>query len=68
MHITIGLAQRITYSVGMSVGPALIALFLLDFKYATRGKYYYYTDGSEWGVAIGVFLVMLALASRKWRP
>ncbi len=66
MYSTKILIQKIVYSVGLSVGPALIALFILDFKYATRGKYYYYTDGAEWGVAVGVFLVMAALVSRKW--
>jgi hypothetical protein len=62
-----GLIQKIVYSTGITVGPALITLFLFDFKYASRGKYYYYTDGAEWGMAVGVFLVMIALASRNWR-
>lgn len=67
MNATIILIQKIVYTIGMTAGPALIALFMFDFKYASRGKYYYYTDGAEWGIAIGVFLVMLALVSRKWR-
>ncbi|MFV1997677.1 MAG: hypothetical protein ACC641_06665 [Acidiferrobacterales bacterium] len=67
MNISIILIQKTIYSIGMTIGPALIALFIFDFKYASRGKFYYYTNGTEWGIAIGVLLVMLALVSRKWR-
>lgn len=67
MHITAALIQKIIYSIGMTIGPMLIALFVLDFKYATRGKFYYYTDSAEWGIAIGIFLLMVAIVSRKWR-
>jgi uncharacterized membrane protein len=67
MHITAALIQKIVYSLGMTIGPMLIALFVFDFKYATRGKYYFYTSSAEWGIAIGVLLLMLAIASRKWR-
>lgn len=66
MNLNRNLILRIVYSVGMIVGPALLALFVFDFKFASRGKYYYYTDGTEWGIAVGVFLVMAALVSRKW--
>jgi len=59
------LALKITESVGIAFGPAIIALNLFSFR-ISHGSYYYLSK-SEWGIAAGVFLVSLAVVSRKWQ-
>ena len=59
------LALKITESVGIAFGPAIIALNLFSFK-LSHGAYYY-LNSSEWGIATGVFLVCTAIVARKWQ-
>jgi protein-S-isoprenylcysteine O-methyltransferase Ste14 len=59
------LALKITESVGIAFGPAVIVLNLFSFK-ISHGSYYYLSK-SEWGIAAGVFLVCIALVARKWQ-
>lgn len=58
---------KIVESVGYSLGPALIALNILDFRYARHSHFYYYKGAAEWGIAIGVLLIGLAYIAKKWR-
>jgi hypothetical protein len=64
MNPGIRLTLRIMESVGLGFGPALVALNFFNFKPASHG--YYYTNGSEWGIASGVFLICLAIIARRW--
>lgn len=59
------LALKITESVGIAFGPAIIALNLFSFR-LSHGSYYY-LNSSEWGIATGVFLVCIAVVARKWQ-
>lgn len=59
------LALKITESVGIAFGPAIVALNLFSFK-LSHGAYYYLSS-SEWGIATGVFLVSIALVAKKWQ-
>lgn len=60
------LALKITESTGIALGPAIIALNLFSFRHTSHGSYYYLSS-SEWGIAIGVFLVCAAIVARKWQ-
>lgn len=59
------LALKITESIGIAFGPAIIALNLFSFR-LSHGSYYYLSS-SEWGIATGVFLVSAAIVARKWQ-
>jgi hypothetical protein len=59
------LILKIVQSFGYIVGPTLVALNLFSFIPGRRG--YFYTTAAEWGIAVGVFLIMLAVVSKYWR-
>ncbi len=61
------LIVKIVESIGYSIGPALIALNIVDFRYARHSHFYYFTSATQWGIAIGVLLIGLAYVARKWR-
>ena len=58
------IALKAVESIGIAFGPALVALNIFNFIPGKRG--YFYENGSEWGIASGVFLMCLALVARKW--
>ena len=57
---------KIVESLGIALGPAIIVLNLFSYKVAKSGTPYY-LNGQEWGIAIGAFLIGLAIVSRKWQ-
>ena len=59
------MALKIVESIGIAFGPALIALNIFNFIPGRRG--YLYANSTEWGIAVGVFLVCLAVIAKKWQ-
>jgi len=66
MQPTTRLAFRITESICLGLGPAITALNIFSFS-LTRSGDIYYKNGTTWGIAIGVFLIFVALVARKWQ-
>ena len=57
------LSKRIE-TAGFALGPAVTAYYLAGFRVDEHGYYY---QGTECGIAVGVFLISLAYALRYWR-
>ncbi|MEE9606439.1 MAG: hypothetical protein V3U03_01775 [Myxococcota bacterium] len=51
-------------TVGFALGPAVTVYYLAGFRVDEHGYYY---KGTEFGIAVGVFLISLAWALRYWR-
>ena len=56
--------MKLIETVGFAIGPAVTAYYVTSFTVDQHG--YYYRD-TEFGIAIGVFLISLACALRYWR-
>ena len=51
-------------TVCIAIGPPVTAYYLTSF---TVDQYGYYYRESEFGIAVGVFLISLSFALRYWR-
>jgi hypothetical protein len=51
-------------AICFTIGPAVTAYFVFGFAVDQYG--YYYRD-TELGIAVGVFLIALGFAVRRWR-
>lgn len=49
--------------IGITLGPALLAFNLFNFNLGRLGIYY--RDAAQYGIAIGVLLIAIALLIRK---
>ena len=56
---------KIIQTIGYALGPAVFTLNIFNFVPGKRG--YYYTDSTEWGIALGIFLISLAYVAQWWR-
>jgi len=59
------LILKIAESVGWVIGPAVFALNFFSFKLGKAGAYY--ETGSEWGIAIGILFISMAVVARRWQ-
>jgi len=65
MSKAVDLALKIIESVAWFVGPAVFTLNFFSFTVDRSG--YFYRDGPEWGMAIGVLFISIAYITRLWR-
>lgn len=56
---------KIIQIIGYGLGPAIFTLNVFNFVPGKRG--YFYTSGTEWGIALGVLLVSIAYVAQWWR-
>lgn len=57
--------SKILEVIGLTLGPTLLAFNLFNFSVAKIG--YYYKDAAQFGIAMGVFLIALALVAKRIR-
>ena len=66
MHPNTRLTLRIVETISFGLGPAIAALNLFSFS-LTRGGNIFYKDANSWGIAVGIFLICIAIVANRWQ-